>query len=200
MTSLAEELQPIDWETIEDAIYDWLTGAVEGFSAIVPEAIWENQNIPQPAYPYASLLVTSHTKEGGRDEIRASYDAARPLGQEIELLATGPVQFTLALSFHVDAAQGGNESASRARSLAAKAQASLGLPAVIDHLGAAGLSIVAEEGVVDTSVVINGEWLSRATIDVRLRTASQMTQRLGYIDKVELESSQLDVDTIVDAS
>jgi len=198
--SLAQELQPIDWESIEDAIYAWLTGDVEGLGAIVPEAIWENQNVPQPAYPYASMLVTSHTKEGGRDEIRTTYDAAQPLGEEIEFLATGPVQFTLALSFHVDPTAGGNEPAGRARALATKAQASLGLLAVLDHLSGAGLSVIAEEGVTDTSVVVNGEWLSRATLDVRLRTASQMTQRLGYIDKVELESDALGVDTVVDAS
>lgn len=200
MSSLATDLQPIDWSTIEDAIYDWLAGGVEGFDAIVPDAIWEDQNVAQPDYPYATLKVTAHRKEGGRDEVRTTTLTGQPAGQEIEILVTGPVQMTVAVTFNADAAAGGAASATRARSLAAKAQASLGLPAVVDHFRGAGLSIVAEEGVTDTSLVINGEWLARATLDVRLRTATQMTQRAGYMDKVQLESDDLGVDTTVDGS
>jgi hypothetical protein len=204
--SLDEDLQPVDWSTIEDAIYDWLTGGVSGFDEIVPEAIWEDQNVAQPDYPYATMKMIAQSKEGGRDEIRTTTLVGQPLGREVEIMATGPIQMTISVSFNTDATTGGSSSGTRARSLAVKAQSSLGLPVVIDHLYGAGLSIIAEEGVSDTSLVINGEWLSRATLDVRFRTATQMTQRHGYIDKVHLESedldvdADLDVDTIVDGS
>ena len=200
LDSLDQELQPIDWEKIENAVYDWLTGGIDGFNSIVPEAIWENQDIPQPAYPYASMKIIAHSKEGGRDEIRTSTDLAQPLGQEIEMLATDQNQITLAISFHTDISSDGMTPASRARALAGKARSSLGLPGVLAFLREAGLAVVAEEGITDTSLVVNSDWLSRATFDVRLRVASQMTERVGYIGKVELDSEDLEVNEIIESA
>jgi hypothetical protein len=195
MTALALELQPIDWATIEGALYDWLV------SAVVENAIWEDQNVPQPDYPYASMkVIAGPVKEAGKDELRSSTLTGQPAGEEVELLSTSPVVMTLSISFHADPAAGALEPATRARSLAMKAQASLGKLSVIRMLDDAGLAIVREEGVTDTSLVINGEWLSRATLDVRFRTATQMTERTGYMDKVQLESPDFDVDTTVDGS
>lgn len=199
--TLDAELQPIDWETVENAVYDWLTGNITGSELeIVPEAIWANQNAPQPAYPFCSMSIVSMIQEGGRDESRATTDLARDAGEEVELLTVNQIQFTLSLSFHTDPKSGGTSPQGRARALAQKARSSLAMRAVLDFLAAAGIAVVAEEGVTDTSVVVNGAWLSRATLDVRMRVVSQMAQYAGFIEKVHLTSTDLGFDEIVDTS
>jgi hypothetical protein len=194
ITPPAAAKQPIDWKKVDDAIYDWIGGKL-GYTVI-----WENQNVEQPAYPYVSLLRTSLAEEGGPKETRHSFISGQPAGQEIQLLTYEPVKFTLAVSVHVDRAQGANDPSSNAMDIASKIRGSLGQESTIEQLLAEGLSVVGEEGIQDTSVVVNGVWISRATMDVIFRTASVMTERTGYADKVGLESTALGVDTIVDAS
>ena len=195
--SLAKDLQPVDWLPIEDAIYGWLTGDIPDLGEIVNEAIWEDQNTPQPSYPYASMKIIAYAKEGGLDETRMTQLIGAPAGKEIEFLSTNLIAFTLSLSFHVDRAAGANTPGSRGMSLAAKAQASLGMGIVLDYLRAAGIAVIEELGINDTSVVVNGEWLSRATMDVRMRTTTQMTYESGYMASVQVESPDLDVDVTI---
>lgn len=187
MTALAEHLQPICWNTIECAIYDWVTGKV-GW-----EAIWEDQNLPAPDYPYLSLKRSAVRREGGKPEIRTSTDLGRPLGEEIELLATSPVQFTLTVQAFMDEASGANDPNVNSVQTATKLQASLGQLSVQSQLFQAGLSIIEELPVQDISEVVNGEFLNRAAFDVRFRTASVMTERTGFIEKVEVESTELGI-------
>jgi hypothetical protein len=196
--SLAKDLQPIDWLPIEDVIYGWLTGAVPELGTIVEHAVWEDQNVPQPPYPYASMKITAYAKEGGLDENRVSELIGAPAGKEIEFLSLNTIAMTLSLSFHVDRSAGANIPGSRGMSLAAKAQASLGMQVVQDYLRTAGIAIIQELGINDTSLVINGEWLSRATMDVRMRVTTNMTWETGYIAHVQVESPPLDVDVIID--
>lgn len=192
MTIPAADKLPIDWQLIEDAVHDWIVEE----AALVPAFVWENQNVTQPPYPYASAkIIEGPTKEGGKDEPRVRNAS----GGQIEIVTVGPVAFTVALAFHLDKDSGAYDPARNARFLASKAQASLGQPRVIAFLSEAGLAVVRELGVQDTSVVVNGEWLSRATLDVRLRTTSAMVERHGYIDKAQIEFPGF-IDTIVDAS
>lgn len=195
MTALAEALQPVDWKTIDDGLYDWLVALLS------VSVIWENQNIPQPAYPYLSLLRQSLVLLGGVPEKRITTDLGQPAGEEIELEATSMLEFTLTIQAHVDEATGANDPAANAVALLNKVRASLGKLSVQrnfqDNLG---LAIVEAMGVQDLSLVVNDEWLSRAAFDMRLRTRTVMTETTGYIDKVELKSTQFGVDTIVDAS
>lgn len=193
--SLAEALQPVDWKTIDDGLYDWLVALLS-----LP-VIWDNQNVPQPAYPYVSLLRSAFVELGGVPEKRVTTDLGQPAGEEIELEATSMAEFTLSMQAHVDATAGANVPASNAMALLGKARASLGLLSVQrnfqDNLG---LSIVEAMPVQDISLVINDEWISRALCDVRLGLRTSITEKYGYIDKVQLVSTELGVDTLVDAS
>lgn len=195
MTALAEHLQPIDWKTIDDGLYDWLVDLLD------VSVIWANQNVPQPPYPYLSLLRNSVVMLGGTPEKRYSTDLGQPAGQEIEIEATSMVEFTLSIDAHVDMDAGANDPSCNAVALLGKARASLGKLSVQrnfqDNLG---LAIVEELGITDISEVVNDEWVSRAVFDVRLRTRSVMTERTGYTDKVRIKSTQLGVDVLVDAS
>lgn len=194
--SLATALQPVDWETIDDGIYDWLVALLPSVSVI-----WANQNIPQPSYPYLSLLRNAFIELGGVPEKRYTTDLGQPAGDEIEIEATTMAEFTLSIQAHVDAGAGANDPAINAVALLGKVGASLGLLSVQrnfqDNLG---LAIVERLPVQDISLVVNDEWISRAALDVRLRLRTSITERVGYIDKVELKSPALGVDTLVDAS
>lgn len=185
--TLPLDQQPVSWEVIEGAIYDWVV-ALTGC-----EAIYSDQNVPQPAYPYMDLKRSSVIRLGGPPEQRFSTDLTRPNGQEIELLTTSPVEFTLTVQAHIDEESGANKPDLNAVKLLSKLQASLGQQSVRDDLSDAGLSIVEELQIVDLSISENGRWINRAAMDVRLRTASVITDRTGFIEKVEVESTELGI-------
>ena len=48
--------------------------------------------------------------------------------------------------------------------------------------------------------MINAEFVSRATLDVRFRVTSGITERTGFMDKALIESTGLGIDLTVDAS
>lgn len=198
MTALAVELQPIDWGAIEGAIFDWV---VDKLALPENQVIFEDQNLPQPPYPYVSLKRTAGpTKEGGKDELRASTDLTQPAGQEIELLTAGLREFTLTTQVWVDPFSGANDPNGDAVKLASKLQASLGQLTVQERFRTVGVAIIEELAVTDTSLVVNAEFISRATLDVRLRVTSGITERTGFYDKTLIESTGLGIDLTVDAS
>jgi hypothetical protein len=196
--------EPISWTVVDDAIQAWI---VSSLSIATGRVIWAKQNLPQPAYPYVVLDHDGFTPDGTLDETRTTYDSQADPGEEIELLTTGPREFTLTVTAHVDVGEGAYDSDAQATALLSLAQSSLGQRSVLDALGAAGLAIIERLPVQDTSVVVNGEWNSQASMDVRLRATSNMTEQTGYIDKVLLSStidgaqSSLNLDDfLIDAS
>lgn len=203
---MTTERQPLDWEAIEAAVYDWLTSDVayiEGdLDSIVEAAIWEDQNIPQPRYPYASMKITAVAKEGGVDEERPDTDDTRAVGEEIRIQSTSPILLSMSISFHTDPdpRTGATRAGSTALALAMTAQASLGESPVLEHFSRANLALVKELGVRDTSLVVNGEWLSRATLDLQLRATTSMSRYTGYIDKVGIVSEDFGVDLVLDST
>ena len=191
--------EPVDWEAIETALHEWLVVERE----IVPEFIFEQQGGTQPDYPYASAQIIAQEKIGGVPEKRITEvpeEEDPALGEELKIAVTSQLEFTLQFSFHVDREAGGWKPTTSAMTLAIKAQASLGLPSVLEILRAANVAVVRELGVRNTSVVVNGEWLSRATLDVRFRTATELSERAGYIEKVGLVSEDFGVDITLDST
>ena len=202
---LEESLQPVEWEPIDDACYDWLNDVL----GMADNIIWEQRNTPQPGYPYLSLLRNPETDEGGLDERRdrtiADDGSIMEQGSpktpvENEELIYQPIRWTLTVTAHVSFKEGSTDPACDAMALLGKAKRSLGLTATVDRLRVVGISIIEPIGPTNTSVVVNGEWVSKATLDVAFRTASVITGRHEFIDKVELKSDALNVDVTVDAS
>lgn len=198
------EFQPVDWDTIDNAIYDWLVDLLE-----VP-VINEQQAIPQPQYPYASWLRASEVDEGGVDEKRQrTLDADdKVVGEDPtagdpvinEEANYQPIQFTVTVQVHVDFTHGGSDSGRDAFWMCSKIRRSLGMTTVVDRFRVAGLSIIRPEALQDLSAEENGGWVSRAAVDVLFRTAAMMTERIGFYDKVQLKSDEFGIDVIVDAS
>ncbi len=197
--------EPVNWTTIGDALSAWIVAALP---IVAAQAIWANQNIAQPAYPYVVLMRSGLAGAEAQDEIRTTYDEEAEAGEEIELLTTGPREFILSITAHVDDANGAFDDAdANATALLSLAQSSLGKRSVLDDLAAAGVAIIERLPVLDTSVVVNGIWISQAAMDVRMRVTSNVTEQIGYIDKVKLTSTfenakaSLDLDDfLIDAS
>jgi hypothetical protein len=179
--TLDPALQPIDWRTVEDALYTWVTGEVS------LAAIWENQNIQQPAYPYIGLKRMTVIPRGGKPEIRYSTDLGEPAGEEIEILSTSQCDFTLTVQVRMDEAAGAGDPDNGSYKQASKLQASLGKQSVQAAFVAAGIAVIETLSVADLSEVVNGKFIDRAVFDVRLRVASVMTEQTGYIADVDLE-------------
>jgi len=194
MTSLAQYLQPFDWATVDSRLYDWVTRVLPGV-----EAIWADQNIPQPSYPYVHMKRAALVRPGGKDEIRTSTDLGQSPGEEIEILATDQAEFTFNATANVDDSSGACDPAKNAMALLGKLQASLGLPTVQASLRAAKLAVIEPMGINDISLELNGQILNRASWDVRFRLVSEMTERTGYIEKVEVKAPALGIDQIFDA-
>ena len=208
MTSLVlpdDDKLPVDWGAVDDACYDWLNDLLSMDDRI----IWNNQKVAQPAYPYLSLLRNSEVDEGGADEKRnrtldadgnvlSPGDAAAPF--ENEEIAYQPVKWTLSIQAHADPDGGGNDPNADPMKLLSKAKRSLGLTSINAAFHAVGFSLVQPLDVLDVSVNINGQWIRRASLDVFFRTASVMSEKVGFIDKAQIVSTQFNVDVTVDAS
>lgn len=173
-----EDRQPIDWPLIETALHDYVDDVLG-----IP-FIFENQNVPQPAYPYASGAISAITPEGGRKELRHQFNAAADAGEEIETITCGTFSFTFSVSVHVDPKNGAYDPFCDAKMLASKLQWSLCKESALAIFETGGISVIEELAMVDSSVVVNGEWLSRYTWDVRLRGRAVVSDVTTYIDKV----------------
>jgi hypothetical protein len=184
LPTLADDLvEPIAWSVVERALHGWLTDLL----GLDPRhVVWERQNVPQPSYPYVSLHRFAVTKEGGIDELRHKYIAA---DDELEMRWQGPRLFTLTISAHVDRLCPVDEDA---QAISSKVVSDLSTDATNALLRAGGMSVVTEGAVQDTSVVINGQWISRASVDVRLRVGAMYRTRETFIEKVQIESVGLD--------
>lgn len=197
------DLQPVDWKTVDNATYDWLNVLLEMRERI----IWENQKVAQPDYPYLSLLRNPEN-DTGLDETRTrtvdtdgkilGIDPGAGSATGNESITYQPINWTLTVQAHVDPATGGNNSGCNAMSMLGKAKRSLGQGSTIDKFGAAGVSIIRPISLTDTSVEVNGEWISKASLDVLFGTASVMSEAQEFISKVSMDV--LGVDLTVDAS
>lgn len=203
LTPPSQERQPIDWEIVESALYDWLNQSLE----LDDHIIFSDQNVPQPEYPYATLKRISEIEEGGDSEVR--YRTLDIDGNEVvdpadayknQAIFYESILLTFSVQFYVDARSGANDPISNAMALASKAKRALSLNSIQEILTAGGLSVVNEGTINDTSVVVNGEWVSRASMDVVFRTASVMTEEVDIIEKVNVKSNALGVDLTIDGS
>lgn len=191
------EHQPIDWKVIEDGIFDMVVAALDLSDE---QVIWGNQDIPQPGYPYVSMLkIAGPSGEyDGRPEVRVEDTA--DAGEESRQISYMPVLFTVSFSAHVDEKAGAYDPRLNAIHMMSKLQASLTLLSVQTALAQSGLSWVRDEGVLDTSVEANATWLSRATLDVIFRTASVIEERDTIIEQVELTPQAPGQKIIIDGS
>lgn len=182
---------PIDMETVENAIHRWLSEAT-GL-----QTVWRNQSAPQPEYPYASLrIITGPDPIPEGFELRDLTDTGRPDGYEIEQNVCAPCLMTVSCQAYVEG-EDGNKPSGNARSYLDKARAALFLPSQQALFEAAEISVVRSNPVTDISALTNERFVSRAGMDVQFNCVMNLSEYVGYIEKVAVESTALGVDEII---
>lgn len=176
----------IDWSAIEKALVAWLEDAT-GCPVLVAD-----QRAPQPSPPYVTLRIDG-PEVVGSDEIRVSSDLAQDPGEEVRLELRGQRTFTASINVYSQqrpTASAPYDHAKSARHLAESIQASLALPSALASLYAAGLSVVAAGPVQNLTFLQDADHVERMQMDVRLATASSVSERTGYIATVDVAQEQ----------
>lgn len=177
----------IDWVLVKKAVFDW---SLLPFPQLSREACqWRDQKLPRPEYPYLMLKVDSVVSPGGQDEERWETDLEQPLGKEISIITTGPREFTLNVRAYVDEANGANDPSRNAMAMLTRLRGTLRKLVTQELFCPAGLAVVEEMPVLDISEERNGQIVSIASMDIRMRVTSESTERTGYIDSAEIASN-----------
>lgn len=188
-------VQPIDWNAIDTVIMTWLERVLPDVNHM------SGQQDAAVEYPYVSFnRIAGPTREGGIDEVRTMFDATADPGEEIVTAYMGPREFTVSLTAHVTESSGSLDPNCDGVALISKLEASLDMDSIQEIFRAACMAVIEPQAVSDVSVTINGEWVSRGNLDIRFRTTSVMTERETFIEQVQLVSTELGIDTTVDAS
>lgn len=113
-------------------------------------------------------------------------------GNEVAVRATGSTAFTLNIQGFARNTATDYQATDPARNAYAQLttlRASLGLPSVQAALRAADIAVIEELGITDLSEEVEDTFLGRASMDVRMRTLSSLTEYIGYIAHVSGEST-----------
>jgi hypothetical protein len=82
----------LDLSPLELAIYNWLV------PAYVPRAIFSNQRVQMPSFPYASILMTASSREGGRDSEDATTTLTRAKNVRLTPTAHDSTVYTVTIN------------------------------------------------------------------------------------------------------
>lgn len=108
-------------------------------------------------------------------------------GNEVEIRITGSTAFTLNVqTFERNTLTDNpaNDPSRNAYDMLTRLRASLGLPSVQTALRAQDIAVIEEGGITDLSEAEDDAFISRASMDVRMRTLSVLTEYTGYIATV----------------
>lgn len=108
-------------------------------------------------------------------------------GNEVQFTANGSAEFTLNVQgFHRNTATDfpATDPGRNAYAKLTTLRASLGLPSVQAALRAAGIAVIQEMPITDLSEEVEDTIISRASLDVRMRTRYALTEYIGFIDYV----------------
>jgi len=97
------------------------------------------------------------------------------------MTSEGSRRFVYSITFHVDEA---NMIPGGAYAWAESARSSLCLESVVQSLWQQGIAIIKDNGIRDISAMLNGQWVSRAALDVAFRTVVRPAEDTGYISSI----------------
>lgn len=178
---------PVDWRLIEDTLQAWFAK-----STSLPEVVWANQKLAQPAYPYGTLnIIAGPTRLAPSDEFRYVAEDLTETGEELEFVLTGTRQFTVSCQINVGP-DGYNDPDCNGRALMGSAEASLELALHREAFRTANMAMVRVGPMQDLSLEVNGEWISRVQMDVEFATTSNVTERTTYIETLDDVTGTLD--------
>lgn len=164
---------PFNRKTIEDALADWIAGAI-GVSVL-----WTGQDAPAPALPYvtlAMLVIADVGSADGEQRIDGEPPAPQP-GAEVAIGYCGHKRITLSVNVYASPLDVNAD----ARAYMDKARASLALATYADALRAAGIALVSIGAAQSLDELQNAGFVSRAQCDFMFSIASNLEERVPYI-------------------
>lgn len=149
------------------------------FDPLITETlIWADGNAPRPALPYVTMKVMGIRRVNG--DWRSESISSNGL-QTVK----GDREFTLNIQ------RFGTESVGALSTLADK----LRLTTNIEKFNTAKLPIIDAEDVVDVAALLDKAQIEpRASLDIFMRMKSSLTDNVGYIDTVEIETVYINQD------
>jgi hypothetical protein len=178
-----------NWTAIEDALIAWVKGATG-----LPDGsvIWDDQRGERPAAPFATLHLDGDVTPGVFDEAshRVNPDAPPTSpgvpGEGDELIFETVAQGEFTCTVHVFAAA--TNGASSARVLTNRVRNALSIEPQVEAFDVLGIAIIDRGTVRNLTALLDTEFESRASVDVRFRVADGTTATGTFIEAVETEN------------
>lgn len=140
----------ISWASVEQAIYNWLVPAV------VPAAIFENQKQEAPAFPYASIVMTGSSREGGRDDFSNAEDDTRAMNITVTPAVADNTLYTITIGTSYSYTSGVGATASQITAGLASAMSGSGLTIVDNH----GTLAISSSSLFHITTTTNLTWIN----------------------------------------
>lgn len=175
----------IDFEAIEDALFDWVKAA----SGLADDYIFfDSQNGVAPIpNPYVTIRI-GDMPNIGVDAQTHEYNSGASAGHEIVFYTNGMRDLTVSVTaFTPDTVGSGS-----ARTIAAKLQAYLALDSIRDPLNAAGLGVLDAGTVRWVPKLDDTDFEGRALLEVRFCLAQSASDTTGYIATVTTPDADVD--------
>jgi hypothetical protein len=185
---MAQIPDPLNWQTIEDTIYDWFTEQ-SGVSVV-----WGNQDSPEEPYPFGVLSVISGPlMVAPQDEVKWTTDLSKPLGQEVALNIEGLRELVVSCQIFAEPPTSLDPSA-HPRFIMSRVQASLSAPSVLEAFRNANMSIIRAGDIIILDAPDDDTWIARANMDVRFYLMSQSVEESGFMNEIEITSTPFGID------
>jgi hypothetical protein len=160
----------IQWRLIYKLIVDWLEAST-GLER--SHIIKGRQNANHPVYPAATFTLLNGPTMIGQDDARVVTTTGTGAAERAITRYQGPRKFTLSIMIEVGPDGDDNSDPDcDAVALMSAALAYLHTDAARDPFNSFGLALVRANPVIDLSEVLNGEFVSRAAMDVDFATNS----------------------------
>jgi hypothetical protein len=150
------------------------TGLADG------QVVLRDQNARAPAGTYLTVATDGPITVGGPKSVYQSYDATKPLGQEVGLTVQGPAEMRVSVQGYTGATVGD----ANAQALLQQLRMYLQLPTTRDLLHLAGISVIDFGQVRRIPAVFGSAMEGRAILELRCYVNESATARTGYISQV----------------
>lgn len=160
---------PVDFVTIENAIWNWVWSS-SGLAAA--QVMWASQNQPGLNAPYITLRIGTIATIGLSDSVELRLNPTPSPGAEILFIGRGQRRCTLTITCYGTTPIG----ATGAAAILDQVLGALSLDPIASPLSAAGIGIASYHDIVSIDGVVNSTLLEpRASIDVIFFIGSEIT-------------------------
>lgn len=169
----------VDTGAIEQAAVQWLEAATG-----LPVHLAEQPGAPTPAGDFLTLRLGDVGGVGVPREVHRDV-AGAPLGEELEISAEQDGVLALSVQAFTRATTG----PTAARALLSRAALALALPTRQGAFAAAGAGVLGWSPIQNLTALIDPSWQGRALLEVSLHVVESASERTGYIETVDLETT-----------